>query len=258
MRQDKTMGAPSNGLRDGNEMTEDVILDQISSYEGEWARLGTPRDRLPLLAAYVWRLMQANQKVNLVSRKLTLDDLIRDHLFDSLLPLPFFPKVPVVFDLGSGGGFPAIPLALHFPSTVFVLIEKSPVKRRFLASLTDLCPNLRIVEFFSHIRSSLGQGLVVARAFKSIDEILRLTDSHLSRRGHYLLYKGTSAKIEVELNHARRLLGRLPVAVQRLSSPLTASQRHVVWIPTPAFLNPDAPHGAISWWDITPSPKAAT
>lgn len=76
------------------------------------------------------------------------EQLVRDGFLDSLACLPLLPIGPAdAVDIGSGGGFPAIPLALMRPELHFTLIEASRKKTSFLrhaARLLDL-PGVRVV-----------------------------------------------------------------------------------------------------------------
>jgi 16S rRNA (guanine527-N7)-methyltransferase len=61
------------------------------------------------------------------------------HFLDSLVAVPFLERLSprVVADVGSGGGFPGIPLALYFPEIPFVLVERSGKRVRFLESVVS-------------------------------------------------------------------------------------------------------------------------
>jgi len=93
-------------------------------------------------------LLSWNRKMNLTADH-NHHILLTRHLLDSLTPLAMeeFGKNPVV-DVGSGTGFPAIPLAIMLPETPFVLIEKVARKCAFLKMTVRrlALTNVRIVE----------------------------------------------------------------------------------------------------------------
>ncbi len=96
-------------------------------------RIPIPESRQEVkLEEFLDLLLSWNQKMNLTADNNRHILLIR-HLLDSLMPLASieFDKIPVV-DVGSGTGFPAIPLAIMLPETPFVLIEKVARKCAFL------------------------------------------------------------------------------------------------------------------------------
>ena len=75
------------------------------------------------LDAYYAELVRLNRRVNLVSPR-SLEDGVATHLRHSLaLARRPFPPGATVVDWGSGGGLPAVPLAIRFPETEFVAVD---------------------------------------------------------------------------------------------------------------------------------------
>ena len=89
---------------------------------------------------YVALLLAANRRVNL-TRVLEPGAIARDHLLDALAALPLLDASGAerVIDLGSGGGVPAIPLALARPDVAWTLVDsvgkKAEALRGFVAEL---------------------------------------------------------------------------------------------------------------------------
>ncbi|CAM2066834.1 16S rRNA (guanine(527)-N(7))-methyltransferase RsmG [Sulfidibacter corallicola] len=201
------------------------LLDAVSP---ALEKLGVTESKRAGLVSYLTRLWAENQRINLFSRKMTPERLIEDHLLDSLLGLSSLPRVEVVADLGTGGGFPAIPLALCRPRTRFLLYEKSPLKCRFLASLADLQLQIEVVGPLPADGSLPREvDLVTARAFKPIAVILELTREYRRRNGAYMLYKARRAKIDEELAAVR---GNCQARIQALEPIGEAEERHLVWL----------------------------
>lgn len=194
-----------------------------------WAEDRARRERWHTFVMRVWR---GNRELNLVSRKMDLHQLMANHLVDGLLALPFFPDVRYVSDLGSGAGFPAIPLAVAFPQCTFFLHEKSPRKREFLCQQLDICPNLRVMGAIDGSTRFSMTELIVARAFKPLPALLNLTRSYLETGKSYLLFKGRERSLSIELTDASDLLGDCRVTVQKLNS-VTHDERHLLWINPP-------------------------
>lgn len=105
----------------------------------------------PALESYLAFLLERNAEVNLVSaRSADPETLGGAHLFDALLGLPFLPppRNPAIrlLDLGSGGGFPAVPLLLVRRDLEGTLVDSVGKKCRFLAEATRrLALTVRVV-----------------------------------------------------------------------------------------------------------------
>jgi 16S rRNA (guanine527-N7)-methyltransferase len=200
----------------------------LADHESMLTRLGIGHPERSSLVRFLMELQAANREINLVSRKLTPRQLVEDHLLDSLIALPHLPPLPLIADLGSGGGFPAIPLAICRPYSTFELYEKSVLKGRFLARIQSWCPNLRVRGTLA--ADSLGGevSLVIARAFKPLPAILEITGNYRQRGGRYLLYKGRRTKILEEL--AGVGLRQADVTLTRLPAIGQAEERHLLTI----------------------------
>lgn len=189
--------------------------------------LGFNPQALPGLESYLNVLWKSNEELNLISRKMTSDELIDNHVIDCLLPLCYFPKnVRQVADFGSGGGLPSIVYALQFPELQFFLFEKSPKKQNFLNKLKTIAPN---IEVKGEIPPRLDKvDLIMARAFKPLNVILELSRSHYENRGKYFLLKGRREKIEEEYAEARKKFKNLKIKITTLSSPVMDVERNLV------------------------------
>lgn len=192
-------------------------------------QLGFREEALPQLKAFIDLLWSSNEALNLISRKMTFDDLIDNHVIDCLLPLAHFPKdVKVVADFGSGGGLPSVLYALQFPDVRFELFEKSNLKQDFLNKAAKIAPNLKVN---SDIPLKLPNvDLVTARAFKPVDVILQMSRAHAQAGGRYFLLKGRLEKINDELKDAEKVVRDLKIRVEKLTSPVLEVERHLVLI----------------------------
>ncbi len=124
-------------------------------------KLGVKEEVLPMIQNYMNLLWQANDSLNLISRKMTMAEFIDNHIIDSFLPLSYFPtNMSKVADFGSGGGLPGVLYALQFPHLEFHLFEKSPKKQEFINQCKKIAPNLHI------------HGEITAQALLSIDLVM--------------------------------------------------------------------------------------
>jgi len=189
--------------------------------------LGYSSEALPKLKSYVDHLWSANEELNLVSRKMTFDELMDGHIIDCLLPLKLFPKnIQAVADFGSGGGLPAVVYAIQFPKIQFHLYEKSPKKQDFLKSCAQMVPNLNV---HGEIPKSIGKiDLLMAKGFKPLDVILEFSREYYTNQGRYFLFKGRKEKIDEEINLAQKKFKDLKCELKVLKSPVLDVERHLV------------------------------
>ncbi|MFT3921653.1 MAG: 16S rRNA (guanine(527)-N(7))-methyltransferase RsmG [Myxococcales bacterium] len=167
------------------------------------------------LASYLELLLAANQAFNLTAITSVGEAWVK-HVGDSLSlfgDLSALPAGARVVDLGSGGGLPAIPLALALPSLSFTLVESTGKKARFLeqTAATLGLANLRVV---SERAETFGQGpererfdAATSRALSRLPVLLELSLPLVRVGGVKLAIKGEQAEQEVQ--EAQRALGVL-------------------------------------------------
>ena len=152
-------------------------------------------------AEFLHYIMQANQTLNLMSRKLTADDILTDHIRDCLIGAKFFAEYNNIADLGTGGGFPGILLAIVYPDKHFDLFDKSVRKCEYLQNAKR---DLRLNNIDIHngliAETDIKNDVITCRAFKPIPEIVDMTKRYFSRGGRYILYKGRMETITEELS----------------------------------------------------------
>ncbi len=191
--------------------------------------LGFPEAALPKLKAYLELLWSSNEELNLISRKMTFDDLMDNHVIDCLLPLKYFPKnIKAAADFGSGGGLPAVIYAIAFPDISYTAFEKSKLKQDFLKKCIAIAPNLKVE---GEIPPKLVNiDLVTSRAFKPIDVILEFSRDYYKKGGKYFLLKARMEKVEEEMRDARKKFKEVKAEITPLKSPVLEVERHLVLI----------------------------
>ncbi len=165
-------------------------------------------EQINLINNYIDEVMLFNPKYGLVNAE--GDVFIIKHILDSLAGVNYIRKyTPLTLaDVGSGGGFPGIPLAIFFPKTRFSLIERSGKRCNFLrnAVLTLGLKNIDIRECpVEEIREKFD--IVTFRAFTPMEiPITKCLYSILAPSGKIFAYKGKRENIESEINTIKSLI----------------------------------------------------
>ncbi len=198
-------------------------------YKKQILDLGFREDGFHLLEGYVQMLWESNEELNLVSRKMTFQELIENHVIDCLLPLKEFPQNITSFaDFGSGGGLPGVIYAIQFPHMKATLYEKSNLKREFLEKCKKFAPQMRIK---SEVPPDLEPtDIVMSRAFKSADIILIMNQKYFLRGGSYFLFKARREKIDEDLKDIIKKYPKLNYQIIPLKSPVLEVERHLLLI----------------------------
>lgn len=144
-----------------------------------------------LLDQYTHLLLQWNVIHNLTGAKTTQS--VQENILDSLYPLTFIYPFQSALDVGSGGGFPALPLSIVLENTHFILVE--PRLKRF-GFLQNVCAqlNLKNIELICARLQDIPQRdkveLITSRAVMSAPKLIAYSKRFLSPQGYYLFYKG--------------------------------------------------------------------
>ena len=137
--------------------------------------------------AYIDQILKWNKTRNLVSRKLTKNDLA-EHFLDCAA-LQKLLKTGSVIDLGSGPGFPGICLAIIDPKRKITLVDSNRKKTTFLTHVkNELELNSVIVrnERVEHI-NRINDENIVCRAFKEPEEIVKGLKDKITKRNKITL-----------------------------------------------------------------------
>jgi len=148
---------------------------------------------------YAQLLIEWNNKFNITAIT-NGDDIVRDHFQDSLAIRRFidFSSKKGVADIGSGGGFPGIPLKICFPEIPFVLIEVNNKKVNFLQEvITQLeLPNIEVntLEWRRFLKeTNYDLDLFTARASLQPEELVKVLSPAYSYQQATLVYWASDA-----------------------------------------------------------------
>ncbi|MEW6584627.1 MAG: 16S rRNA (guanine(527)-N(7))-methyltransferase RsmG [Nitrospirota bacterium] len=177
---------------------------------------------------YLAELKKWNKTYNLTGLR-TDEDIVIKHFLDSLLYLKVMPEEAAsIADVGTGAGFPGLPIKIMRPEIVLYLIESSGKKCAFLRHITrrlEIESAFIIEKRVENIRSAQEMTAVdaaVTRALFTVNEFLEKA-SHVVRPGGFLvLSKGP--KVTEEL----KALGDVKSEVTVFKLPLTDIKRFLV------------------------------
>nr|WP_283094794.1 16S rRNA (guanine(527)-N(7))-methyltransferase RsmG [Loktanella sp. SALINAS62] len=155
------------------------------------------------MTAFSDLLIKWNRTINLVSKS-QINDLKTRHVDDSLQLLPHIPSdAKVLTDIGSGGGFPGIVLAIAKaetqPSLHFQLIESDQRKAAFLR--TAVCTlSLNATVFCERIEQTTAEpaDCMTARALAPLSNLLAFASGLMVPEGTAILPKGRHFETELE------------------------------------------------------------
>jgi 16S rRNA (guanine527-N7)-methyltransferase len=153
--------------------------------------------------AYASLLVKWNRHINLTGIRSFCEILIK-HFLDSLTPLPYLPEKANLLDLGTGAGFPGLPIKIVRPDQAISLIEASAKKISFLKE-TVRHLNLGPVPIY---QTYLGKGssfletgsfeMIITRAVGKTMNIVMAADSLLRPGGKVLFMKGPGGFEEID------------------------------------------------------------
>jgi 16S rRNA (guanine527-N7)-methyltransferase len=158
------------------------------------------RSALVSLEAKHLTLVQETNRVMNLTRVTSPREAVLKHVLDSVIPWPFFKRAVRVLDVGTGAGFPGIPLAIIFPEMEFVLAESVQKKARFVETvveeleLANVTVEARRAEEILTVKAF---DTITARAVAPLERALTLVHSALRKGSRTLLYKGPDADTEI-------------------------------------------------------------
>lgn len=184
-------------------------------------------------------LIDWNKKINLTSI-IDENEVIIKHFLDSVLAVKImdFTKVNSIIDIGTGAGFPSIPLKILFPNLKLTLLDSVNKKIIFLnkvcedLELTDVeCIHGRAEDFAHNSIYREKFDLVVSRAVSNLSTLSEYSLPFLRKDGFFIAYKASDCNIEIEeAKNAINILGGVISSVGQFNIPLTDIIRTYVCI----------------------------
>jgi 16S rRNA (guanine527-N7)-methyltransferase len=210
-------------------------MDTLELDEAVWKRrlddgaadMGVPLDesQVDVLWRYGVLLRERNAHVNLTSI-VSPEGILTLHMLDSLSVVSHLGDARNIVDVGTGGGFPGVPLAVACPERRFTLIDGTQKKIRFVAESVEQLDIRNVTALAARAETMPGDArfdLVVARAVATLADLVHNTGRLLAPHGRLLAMKGRLPAGEIaELPRGWR------AEVAKLRVPGLDAERHLV------------------------------
>lgn len=191
------------------------------------AAMGVQLDesQVDLLWRYAHMLRERNEHVNLTSI-VSPEGILTLHMLDSLSVAPYLGDAQTILDVGTGGGFPGIPLAVAFPQKSFTLIDGTQKKIRFVnegIEALDIRNATALAERAENLPKDKLFDVVLARAVGSLGDLVHNAGKLVSPQGRLLAMKGRPPEDEVST-----LPRGWRAEISKLQVPGLDAERHMV------------------------------
>lgn len=219
-------------------ITQSEKYQALLKEELEGFNIELGQNQLEVLIEYMRLILQINKQINL-TRITDPKEFIDKHLIDSLTILPFIKKENQnIIDVGTGGGFPGIPLAIAMPANKFVLMDSTAKK---LKVVEQIAKELKINNItFLHARAEEAThypayrdhfDYAVSRAVAELRILAELCLPFVKVGGEFIAYK--SEPYNQELAKAQDIIEVLGGKVTQTTEyrlPISSSSRILIEI----------------------------
>ena len=167
-----------------------------------------PPNSLEKFQLYLIELQRWNKKINLISRKSNKPKDIYKHILDSLLIFKAIeiPQKAFLLDVGSGAGFPGIPIKIVRDDIHLTLLESKRKRAFFLEHIVKLLSlenalviNQRAEELLKNTNFSEKYEILTVKGVRGLKETLLLSLQFMKKGGLFIAYKGEKVRKELVL-----------------------------------------------------------
>lgn len=164
---------------------------------------------------YIKAFLEQNSKLNLISKN---DEkfLWEKHIFDSLAIEKFFDKYDIrpktLLDFGTGGGFPAVPIALVYPNIEITAMDSIRKKINAISTIKDVLKISNLTPLCGRVETLEGKfDIITSRAVANLGKIVEYAIPRLNKDGYFIAYK--SIKVQEEIEDAKLALKKYKAKV---------------------------------------------
>ncbi len=183
---------------------------------------------------YFKELVEYNKKVNLTAITEENEVYIK-HFYDSSIGAKFIPQNASVVDIGTGAGFPGLPLKICRADINLTLVDSLNKRIEFLKMLTGKlnikaqCEHFRAEDFAKSNREKFD--VAVSRAVASLNTLCEYAMPLIKVGGIFIAYKGSNAKEELEkAQKAISTFGGVIEKIENFQLPNDCGERNLIVI----------------------------
>jgi len=159
-----------------------------------------------------------NAKINVISRK-DINNLYEHHVLHSLAIAKalHFTDGTKILDLGTGGGFPGIPLAIMFPNCEFKLIDGTGKKILVANSVAEALKLKNVIALHERAEEEKGRfDFVVSRAVMPLPDLMRLVKKNVETKQHNAMPNGLfclkGGDVQEEIKTFKKIAQVMPIS----------------------------------------------
>lgn len=172
--------------------------------------------KISKMTEYMEGTLEWNNKVNITAIT-NKEEFVEKHYVDSLSGMicPEFADAKNIMDVGSGGGFPAVPLAITFPEKQFTLLDSSAKRMNIVRGLTEELEIENVITVHGRAEDYGREAefreifdLCISRAVANMSTLSEYCLPFVKVDGSFIAYKGEGAETELEsAKNALEILG---------------------------------------------------
>ncbi len=223
----------------GSKKWQDLIYEGAKKLD-----VDIDKRKIDKFAIHALELMKWNQKTNLTAITDPFEVAVK-HFLDSIVPVTIIPSDASLLDIGSGGGFPGIPLKISLPSLSVTLIDASRKKVSFLKHIIRILElknidalHVRAEDFANKPGVKKQYNVIISRALSSMTSFALTSLPFLKKEGVIIAMRGNVSDDDIRLlrssiNKRHAILmdddaEAFEISVKRYSLPYLKSHRSMV------------------------------
>ncbi len=168
----------------------------------QYTNLEPSKNSIELYQKWEKLFMEYNAHTNLMSKN-EIPVLFEKHVIDSLVlnKTNYLKNGIKICDIGAGGGFPSVILAIFFPDIEIVCVESIGKKTNFISLVKNelKLDNLTVINKRAENIEPLRADILTNRAVGKIEKVWSFSKKHLKKGGLFISYKATTSKEEAKI-----------------------------------------------------------